>query len=222
MWDVFADRDSAEIQIHINTFGAFDLDYTRSNDETIIRIPLRTREQAKTSKNFQDEISIKNIEDALEDFGQEIEEGGLLFLKHVRKIVIRVNHDIILLAQVLNNDLNSANMRKAIPLWRKQRSISFPVMSPKLFGHSLSNYVQPLFAFPKSCGPIISVQLLKRLGHRRKWTRIISVRFTSMTKTARHWRFSFADWSMKRTNARRWQCYSMRWYPRSMGLARLL
>lgn len=61
MWDVVADRDSAEIQIHINTFGAFDLDYTRSNDETIIRIPLRTREQAKTSKNFQDEISIKNI-----------------------------------------------------------------------------------------------------------------------------------------------------------------
>lgn len=50
-------------------------------------------------------------------------------------------------------------------------------MSPKLFGHSLSNDVQPLFAFPKSCGPIISVQLLKRLGHRRKWTRIISVRF---------------------------------------------
>ena len=121
MWDVVEERDCAEIQSHINTFGAFDLDYTRSNDETIIRIPLRTREQAKTSKIFQEEISIKNIKDALEDFGQEIQEGGLLFLKHVRKIVIRVNHDIVLLAQVLNNDINSANMRMAIPTDFKQR-----------------------------------------------------------------------------------------------------
>ena len=121
MWDVVEGRDYAEIKNHLNTFGAFDLDYTRSNDETIIRIPLRTQEQARTSKIFQEEITIQNIKDALEDFGQEIQEGGLLFLKHVRKILIRVNHDIVLLAQVLNNDLNSANMRMAIPTDFKQR-----------------------------------------------------------------------------------------------------
>ena len=121
MWDVVEGRDCAEIQNHLKTFRAFDLDYTRSNNETIIRIPLRTQQQASTSKIFQQEISIQNIKDALEDFGQEIQEGGLLFLKHVRKIIIRFNHDVVLLARILDDDLNSASMRMAIPTDFKQR-----------------------------------------------------------------------------------------------------
>lgn len=121
MWDVVEGRDNAEIQNHLNTVGAFDLDYTRSNDETIIRIPLRTQEQARTSKIFQQKISIQDIEDALEGFGKEIQEGGLLFLKHVRKIIIRLNHDVMLSAQILDDDLDSASMRMAIPTDFKQR-----------------------------------------------------------------------------------------------------
>ena len=61
MWDVVEGRDSAEIQNHLNTFGAFNLDYTRSNDETIIRIPLRTQEQARTSKIFQQRVIASTI-----------------------------------------------------------------------------------------------------------------------------------------------------------------
>lgn len=57
-----------------------------------------------------------------------------MFLKHVRKIVIKANHDITLLAQVLNNDLNSANMRKAIPTDFKQRYA--PNNAPEI--HNLS------------------------------------------------------------------------------------
>ncbi len=121
MWDVVQNQDCAEIQNHLNTFRAFDLDYTLSNNETIIRIPLRTQQQASTSKIFQQEISIQNIKDALEDFRQEIQEGGLLFLKHVRKIIIRFDHDIVLLARILDDDFASASMRVAIPTDFKQR-----------------------------------------------------------------------------------------------------
>ena len=128
IWDVVEDRDRAEIQNHLKALGAFELDYTRSNDETIIRIPLRTQEQARTSKIFQQKISVQNIEDAFKDFGQEIQEGGLLFLKHIRKIVIKLNNEVVLSAQVLDDDLNSASMRKSIPTDFKQRYA--PNMSP--------------------------------------------------------------------------------------------
>ena len=128
LWDVVEGRDCAEIQNHLKTLGAFDLDYTRSNNETIIRIPLRTEEQARTSKIFQRKISIQTIEDAFKDFGQEIQEGGLLFLKHIRKIVIRLNNEVVLSAQILDDDLNCASMRKSIPTDFKQRYT--PNMSP--------------------------------------------------------------------------------------------
>ena len=134
MWDVVEERDSAEIQNHLKTLGAFDLDYTRSNSETVIRIPLRTQAQAKTSKIFQQEIRVQNIEDALAGFGQEIQEGGLLFLKHIRKITIRLNRDVVLSAQILDDDLNSTSMRMAIPMDFKQRYA--PNMPP--IDHDLS------------------------------------------------------------------------------------
>ena len=121
MWNVVDLCNSAEIQNHLDTFGAFNLGYTHSNHETIIRIPLRTQEQAKTSKIFQQPISIQNVIDALEDFGQEIQEGGLLFLKHIRKIIIRLNHDVVLSAQILDDDLSSASMRMTVPTDFKQR-----------------------------------------------------------------------------------------------------
>lgn len=143
MWDVVEERNCPEVQNHLDTFGAFDLDYTRSNNETIIRIPLRTQEQAKTSKIFQQEISIRNIKDALEDFGQEIQEGGLLFLKHIRKIVIKLNRDIVLLAQILNDDLTSASTRMAIPTYFKQRYA--PNMPPT--AHDLSKTFEMRIAF---------------------------------------------------------------------------
>ena len=128
IWDVVEGRDCAEIQNHLKTFSAFDLDYTRSNNETIIRIPLRTQEQARTSKIFQRKISIQSIEDALDDFRREIQDGGLLFLKHIRKIVIRLNNEVVLSAQILDDHLNSASMRKSIPTDFKQRYA--PNMSP--------------------------------------------------------------------------------------------
>lgn len=100
-YDVVANKDCLEIANHIKTFEAFGVDGTQAIDATIIRIPLRTQAQAKTSEIVQREISVEDIKSALEQFANEIYEGGLLFLKHISKVTIRIDNDVVLTAQIL-------------------------------------------------------------------------------------------------------------------------
>lgn len=103
-WDVVGNRDSVEIQNHMKTLGAFDFDHRLDFNETIIRIPLRTEAQKETSKIAKHAISIDDIKVALKKFGQEIRAGGLLFLKHVRKVIIRVDDTVLATAQIIEDD----------------------------------------------------------------------------------------------------------------------
>lgn len=100
-WDVVQNVDSIEIQNHLVTFRQFGLDPRQPLDQTIIRIPFRTAAQAAESKLFQREITIQEIRQALEEFGQEIKEGGLLFLKHIQKVTIRVDSNVLIKAEIL-------------------------------------------------------------------------------------------------------------------------
>lgn len=100
-WDVVKERGNKEIQNHLQTFRAFNLDVSREINETIIRIPLRTKAQAITSKIVGREITIEEIKDALYQFGREVKEGGLLFLKHIQKVTVRINDDVIWEAKIL-------------------------------------------------------------------------------------------------------------------------
>lgn len=92
---------SEEIQSHLSTFRTFNLDHRESLNQTIIRIPLRTANQATQSKIFGNKVDIEAIKRALEEFGREISEGGLLFLKNIRKIIIRYDSDVVLQAELL-------------------------------------------------------------------------------------------------------------------------
>ena len=94
-WDVVHEKDSMELRNHLKTFDAFALDVSKPLDGTIIRIPLRTKEQAKESKIVQREVTISDIENALAALGREVREGGLLFLKHVRRMLVRINEKIM-------------------------------------------------------------------------------------------------------------------------------
>ena len=105
-WNVVENYDSVEIQNHLKTFNAFQLDHHIELDQTIIRIPLRTAAQAKQSKLFQTKVEISDIIQALKEFGQEIKEGGLLFLKHIRRITIRINSETLFDAEILETDRN--------------------------------------------------------------------------------------------------------------------
>lgn len=103
-WDVVGNRDSVEIENHMKALGAFGFDHRLPFDQTIIRIPLRTEAQKETSKIAKHAISIGDIEVALKNFGQEIRAGGLLFLKHVRKVIIRVGDTVLSTAQIVEDD----------------------------------------------------------------------------------------------------------------------
>ena len=96
--------NNPDIQNHLKTFSQFDLDQEKLLDQTIIRIPLRTSSQASKSKLFDSVIHPSDIRRALEEFGEEIKDGGLLFLKHIRKVVIRVDRECILKLEMLEED----------------------------------------------------------------------------------------------------------------------
>lgn len=98
-----------EIQNHLKVFEQFGLGQEELLNQTIIRIPLRTPSQAAKSRLFQEVIEVSSIRKALEEFGQEVKEGGLLFLKHIRKVVIRIDGDVVLRVEKL--DTNEADTR---------------------------------------------------------------------------------------------------------------
>lgn len=88
----------------MKALGAFGFDHRLDFNETIIRIPLRTRAQKETSEISKHAISVDDIKAALTEFGREIRAGGLLFLKHVRKVIIRVDDTVFLTAQIIEDD----------------------------------------------------------------------------------------------------------------------
>lgn len=109
-WDVVKEGGYKEIQNHLKTFRAFHLDVSQEINETIIRIPLRTKAQAMTSKIVEREITIEEIKGALDQFGREVREGGLLFLKHIQKVTVRINADVVWEANLLLNCPSSVKL----------------------------------------------------------------------------------------------------------------
>ena len=94
-WDVVENQDCPELQNHLKTFGTFDVDTSRDLAQTIIRVPLRTAAQAARSKIVNRQIAVEEIKVAIEQFAEEMKEGGLLFLKHIRTVILRIDDEII-------------------------------------------------------------------------------------------------------------------------------
>lgn len=95
------------MQNHLKTFNSATVDTSREVNSTVIRIPLRTKAQAAKSKIVNREISTEEITKALNELGQEIKEGGMLFLRHIRKVTAKVNDTLLWQAEatgVSDND----------------------------------------------------------------------------------------------------------------------
>lgn len=114
-WDVVENHECIEIQNHLETFSLFNLDLSHEFKETIIRVPLRTSSQAKTSKIAPRMIPVDEIKEALEQFGQDMKDGGLLFLKHIRRIILRIDDEILARIEILEADSDSMRTRNEIP-----------------------------------------------------------------------------------------------------------
>ena len=102
-WDVVT-QDCPEIRNHMRTFKSLNLEPGHALDATIIRLPLRTAAQAMKSKIVGKEASISDIRQALLDFSKCIEEGGLVFLKHIKKVTVRVDENILLTAHIVEEN----------------------------------------------------------------------------------------------------------------------
>ena len=88
----------------MDAFSTFNLDTSHAYPQTIIRIPLRTQTQAATSRICPREVSGDEIRLALEQFAKEMEDGGLLFLKNMRKIILRVDDAVLAQIQILGDE----------------------------------------------------------------------------------------------------------------------
>lgn len=128
-WDVVKD-DCIEVQNHMKTFGSFnDLDLSKGIDQTIIRIPLRTKNQAKVSKIVERVTTTQDIEKAFEEFGDEMKEGGLLFLKSICKIIIRIDSNVMATIEIVDNGSNGLEPRNEI-LTDFKRMYAAPGLDP--------------------------------------------------------------------------------------------
>ncbi|KAL8934658.1 MAG: hypothetical protein Q9211_005115 [Gyalolechia sp. 1 TL-2023] len=94
-YDFVECQSSLEMQNHLKAFNSAKVDTSRAVDGTVIRIPLRTKAQAARSKIVNREISIEEITEALHELGQEIKDGGMLFLRHVRKVTAKMNDTVL-------------------------------------------------------------------------------------------------------------------------------
>jgi sacsin len=116
MWDVVGQASSKEVQNHIKTFQAFNFDPSVAFDGTIVRIPLRTKAQAEKSKIVDREVTTNQISEALSLLGHEVKQGGLLFLKHVRKMSVRVDNRVLWQVEMQGHDTASIGARNNLSI----------------------------------------------------------------------------------------------------------
>ncbi|KAL8669925.1 MAG: hypothetical protein Q9168_005505 [Polycauliona sp. 1 TL-2023] len=88
-------QDSLEIQNHLKTFRRAGINTSQAVNATVIRIPLRTKSQAEKSKIVNRQATVQEITKALHDLGQEIREGGMLFLRYVRKVTVKIDGNVL-------------------------------------------------------------------------------------------------------------------------------
>ncbi|KAL8656205.1 MAG: hypothetical protein Q9210_000400 [Variospora velana] len=114
-YDVVDGQDSVEVQNHLKTFQSTKHDTPKAVNGTVFRIPLRTKAQAMKSKIVDREISTKEISEALYELGKEIREGGMLFLRHVRKVTARVDDNVLWQAEVVGATDEDTRAMRSIP-----------------------------------------------------------------------------------------------------------
>ncbi|KAI9891893.1 MAG: hypothetical protein M1814_002278 [Vezdaea aestivalis] len=92
---IYVVDDCEEIQNQLRAFSSFGFDSKKGLPGTIIRVPIRTAEQAISSKISltKDAVEKADILHAFLKFADELKEGGLLWLKNVSLVKIMVDED---------------------------------------------------------------------------------------------------------------------------------
>lgn len=88
LYDFVEDAQDNAMKNHMAAFqSVMDKSFEPFNG-TVIRIPLRTQDQASRSGISSHETTIPEIREVLEKFAAEFEHSGLLFMRNVTKVSI--------------------------------------------------------------------------------------------------------------------------------------
>ena len=94
----------SEFPSKADSFSAFNLfakDQQQSFNGTVIRLPLRTQEQAKKSKIIELSITPDDVLKEVKAFQKEVTES-LLFLKNIEAIEFRIDNQFLGVAEIIN------------------------------------------------------------------------------------------------------------------------
>ena len=92
-WDFVENAYNTEIRNQMAVFGKVMKDFSQRFEGTIIRIPLRTFKQAENSKIWNKSTTVSDVKTVMNDFVSDFGISGLLFMKHVERIVVMVDDE---------------------------------------------------------------------------------------------------------------------------------
>jgi hypothetical protein len=85
-------------------FSAITEVFDQPFDGTIIRVPLRTPKQAKTSQICSREASVSEVAKVLQTFVDDFGHTGLLFMKNITRIGIVVGDNAPINIRICNDE----------------------------------------------------------------------------------------------------------------------
>ncbi len=92
-YDFVKNAQSGLMRDQMAAFSTITKDFDRPFPGTIIRIPLRTPKQAKSSKICTRETHFSDVAQVLQTFADDFGHTGLLFMKNVSRIIIIVGNE---------------------------------------------------------------------------------------------------------------------------------
>ena len=105
-YDIVESATEPAMQNHLSAFKPFvEGPLKEPFSGTIIRLPLRTAEQAKKSLIVQHETTIDEVSEVLKEFARDFGRSGLLFLKNVEKFCIEMTHEQPISFEVINPEV---------------------------------------------------------------------------------------------------------------------
>ena len=88
LYDFVEDAGDRAIQNHMAAFQSVMENPAQPFEGTIIRIPLRTQEQAKHSDISNRETTVLEVREVLQKFAAEFGNSGLLFMRNIEKVTV--------------------------------------------------------------------------------------------------------------------------------------
>lgn len=95
MYDFVAYAQRPEMKNQMMAFEAVAKRVDKPLDGTVIRIPLRTLDQSTVSEISDRPVTASEIAKVLEVFAADFADHGLIFLRNIEKLEIRLNNKSI-------------------------------------------------------------------------------------------------------------------------------